>query len=159
MSTNFFLKYLQNWAKYPIFSLFREQMNQLTDTQTKNFNFLLDNLWDRSRGRCPPILVKISTKLSKISHFLNFQWTMNQLTDTQTKNVNFVLANLWYRSRGRCPPILVKIAWKLSDFSNFISEGVRVSGCDNPRCIARQLAKASGWSNNYFISNNSFGHF
>ena len=91
--------------------------------------------------RCIEIWAKYPT-------FPFFSEQMNQLTDTQTKNLNFILANLWYRSRGRCPPILVKIYWKLSKFSNFMSEGLRVSGCDNPRCIARQLAKASGRAKN-----------
>ena len=55
-------------------------MNQLTDTQAKNLHFVLANLWDRSRGRCPPILEKISWKQSKISHFSIFKRT-NEPTD------------------------------------------------------------------------------
>ena len=46
-------------------------MNQLTDTQTKNSNFVKANLWDRSRLTCVPSLVKISWKLSEFSNFLS----------------------------------------------------------------------------------------
>ena len=99
--------------------ILNEQMNQLTDTQTKNSNFILANLWDRSRVTCVPNLVKISWKLSKLSYFSTFQWT-NEPTNRHTNiNSNFILANLWERSRVTCVPILVKISWKLSKLSHF----------------------------------------
>ena len=69
------LKTIENWGKQSIFLFLNEQMNQLTDTQTKKFNFILADLWDRSRRWCLPILVNISSKLSKLSHFSIFQQT------------------------------------------------------------------------------------
>ena len=51
MSTNFGKYILKTeqlfqlyFAKYPNFPIFKEQMNQLTDTQTKKINFVLANL-------------------------------------------------------------------------------------------------------------------
>ena len=46
-------------------------MNQLKDTQTKNPHLILANVYDRSRGICLPILVKISWNLSDFSNFLS----------------------------------------------------------------------------------------
>ena len=68
-------------------SILSEKMNQLTDTKTKKNYLILANVWKRSVRICPPILVKISTKLSKIFHVFTFQWT-NELTDRHTDKKN-----------------------------------------------------------------------
>ena len=93
VSTNFgkgILKTDQNITHFHL------SVNKWTNwrTHTKNSYFGLTNLWHRSKGRCPTILVKITWKLRNFSNFLSqniplFNVSVNKWTNWQTHKQKF----------------------------------------------------------------------
>ena len=93
ISNNFGKNILETDINIPHFHL---SVNKWTNwqIQTNISYFGLTNLWHRSRGKCPAILVKITWKLKSFSNLLSqnislFHVSVNKWTNWQTHKQKF----------------------------------------------------------------------